>query len=88
MIFFEFAKRNVRLNWLRSSLAVLGIVIGVVAIASMGILGNGLYLSISETLTDVGDTIVVYPHTGGIVMAGQMAESRLSISERDLMDIE
>ena len=62
MIFFEVAKRNIRLHWLRSLLAVIGIVIGVVAIASMGILGNSLVLSISETLTTVGDTIVVYPH--------------------------
>jgi putative ABC transport system permease protein len=65
MIFFEFAKRSIRLHWLRSLLAVIGIVIGVVAIASMGILGNSLVLSVSESLSDVGDTVVVYPHTGG-----------------------
>jgi len=65
MIFFEFARRNIRLNLLRSLLAVIGIVIGVVAISSMGILGNSLVLSISESLTTVGDTIVVTLHTGG-----------------------
>ena len=42
MIFWEIAKRNIRIHLLRSSLAMLGIVIGVVAIASMGILGNSL----------------------------------------------
>ena len=40
MIFWEIAKRNIRIHLLRSSLAMLGIVIGVVAISSMGILGQ------------------------------------------------
>lgn len=88
MIFFEFAKRNIRLNWLRSLLAVIGIVIGVVAIASMGILGNSLYLSVSDTLTNVGDTIVIYPHTGAVSGGMQGGQSRLSISDRDVVEIE
>ncbi|KUG21079.1 cell division protein ftsx [hydrocarbon metagenome] len=64
MVFFEFASRNVRLHWLRSLLATIGIVIGVIAIASLGILGNSLVLTISETISDVGDTIVITPHAG------------------------
>jgi putative ABC transport system permease protein len=70
MILFDYAKRNVRLHWFRSFLAVIGIVIGVVAISSMGVLGNSLVLSISETLTSVGDTIVVSPHAGAGPMGG------------------
>jgi len=62
MILFDFAKRNIRLHWLRSFLAVVGIIIGVTAIASMGMLGNSLVLSISDSLTSVGDTIVITPH--------------------------
>jgi len=85
MIFFEFARRNVRLHWLRSLLAVIGIVIGVAAIASMGMLGNSLVLSISDTLTDVGDTIVITPHTGGGV--GQPGTSSKGISERQVAEI-
>jgi putative ABC transport system permease protein len=65
MIFWEIAKRNLRLHLLRSSLAMLGIVIGVVAIASMGILGNSLVLSISDSLHTVGDSVIVSPYTGG-----------------------
>jgi putative ABC transport system permease protein len=65
MIFFEFARRNIRLHWFRSILAVLGILIGVVTISAMGILGNGIVLSISDSLSTVGDTIIVSPHTGG-----------------------
>ncbi|WP_298665051.1 ABC transporter permease [uncultured Methanofollis sp.] len=86
MIFFEFARRNVRLHWLRSLLAVIGIVIGVAAIASMGILGNSLVLSISETLTDVGDTIVITPHTGG--GNGPPGASSKGISDRQVTEIQ
>lgn len=86
MIFFEFARRNVRLHWLRSLLAVIGIVIGVAAIASMGILGNSLVLSISDTLTDVGDTIVVTPHTGG--GNGPPGTSSKGISDRQVTEIQ
>jgi putative ABC transport system permease protein len=65
MIFWEIAKRNLQLHLLRSTLAMLGIVIGVVAIASMGILGNSLVLSISDSLHTVGDSVIVSPYTGG-----------------------
>ncbi len=65
MIFWEIAKRNLRIHMLRSSLAMLGIVIGVVAIASMGILGNALVSSVSESLNAVGDSITVSPYSGG-----------------------
>ena len=70
LMFFELAQRNVRLHWLRSLLAILGIIIGVVTIVSMGILGNSLVLSISDSLTTVGDTIVVYPQSGAGPMGG------------------
>jgi putative ABC transport system permease protein len=86
MIFFEFARRNVRLHWLRSLLAVIGIVIGVAAIASMGILGNSLVLSISETLTDVGDTIVITPHTGGVAEPSGGGNRPPSASSKGISD--
>jgi putative ABC transport system permease protein len=65
MIFWEIAKRNIRINVLRSSLAMLGIVIGVVAIASMGILGNSLVASVADSLSSVGDSVIVTPYNGG-----------------------
>ena len=65
MIFWEIAKRNIRIHLLRSTLAMLGIVIGVVAIASMGILGNSLVLTVSDSLKTVGDSVIVTPHVGG-----------------------
>jgi putative ABC transport system permease protein len=65
MIFWEIAKRNLRIHMLRSTLAMLGIVIGVVAIASMGILGNSLVATVSESLSSVGDSVIVSPYSGG-----------------------
>jgi len=65
MIFWEIAKRNIRIHFLRSTLAMLGIVIGVVAIASMGILGNSMVSMVSDSLSSVGDSVIVYPYTGG-----------------------
>ncbi len=74
MIFWEIAKRNLRIHLLRSTLAMLGIVIGVVAIASMGILGNTLVLSVSDSLHTVGDSVIVSPYTGGGSGFGQGVE--------------
>jgi len=54
--------RDIRTHRVRSLLAVIGIVIGVAAIASMGILGNGLTVSVSGTIASAGDTIVVTPN--------------------------
>jgi putative ABC transport system permease protein len=65
MIFWEIAKRNIRIHMLRSTLAMLGIVIGVVAIASMGILGNSLVSTVSDSLKSVGDSVIVSPYSGG-----------------------
>jgi len=64
MIFWEIAKRNIRIHMLRSTLAMLGIVIGVIAIASMGILGNSMVSSVSESLSSVGDSVIVTPYAG------------------------
>ena len=87
MIFFNIAVRNVRLHFLRSSLAMLGIVIGVVAIASMGILGNSLVLSVSESLSQVGDNLIVTPHTGGMGGFGGSTGGAIKISEQNFEEI-
>ena len=91
MIFFEIAKRNIRIHMLRSSLAMLGIIIGVVAIASMGILGNSMVLAVSDSLRTVGDSVIVTPHVGGTArgFGGGMGggSSSLSISEQDYQQI-
>jgi putative ABC transport system permease protein len=90
MIFWEIAKRNIRIHLLRSSLAMLGIVIGVVAIASMGILGNSLVLAVSDSLKTVGDSVIVTPHVGGTMRGfggGTGGPSSLSITEQNFEQI-
>ena len=89
-IFYEIAKRNVRIHLLRSSLAMLGIIIGVVAIASMGILGNSLVLTVSDSLKTVGDSVIVTPHVGGNTRGfggGGGTATSLTLSEQDFMQI-
>src|SRR5665647_2341245 len=88
MIFWEIAKRNLRIHLLRSTLAMLGIVIGVVAIASMGILGNSLVLSVSDSLHTVGDSVIVSPYAGGgSGFGGGGGSTSLKISDQQFQQI-
>lgn len=64
-IFFELSVRNVRLNFLRSLLAAIGIVIGVVAITSIGIMGANMTLSVTAELSESGNVIMISPTSGG-----------------------
>ncbi len=59
---FALARRNLRRNRLRSALAVLGIVIGVLAIATLGIFGNVISVSAAQTLGGIGDQVIVSPN--------------------------
>lgn len=63
-VIFQVAMRSVRLHFLRSVLAALGIVIGVVAIASMGMMGANMTLAITDQLSDMANILVVRPSTG------------------------
>jgi len=58
-IFFDLSVRSVRLNFLRSLLASIGIVIGVVAISSMGMLGTNMQLSVKQQLSADVNTIMI-----------------------------
>ncbi|MEN6609294.1 MAG: ABC transporter permease [Methanoregulaceae archaeon] len=91
MIFLEFAKRNIRIHMLRSALAMLGIIIGVVAIASMGILGNSMVLTIQESLSSVGNSVIIYPNSGssgGFHGSSSGSSGTLKISEIQYKEIE
>jgi putative ABC transport system permease protein len=89
MIFWEIAKRNIRIHLFRSSLAMLGIVIGVVAIASMGILGNTIVLMVSENMNNIGDSVIVSPHagSGGMFGGGGVGTESLKITEQNFQQI-
>jgi putative ABC transport system permease protein len=88
-IFWEIAKRNVRIHMLRSALAMLGIIIGVVAISSMGILGNSMVLSVSESLRTVGDSVIVTPHisASGHGFGGGSGATAYKITDQDFQQI-
>ena len=58
-IFLDLSIRSVRLNFLRSLLACIGIVIGVVAISSMGMLGTNMQLSVKSQLSSDVNTIMI-----------------------------
>jgi putative ABC transport system permease protein len=58
-IFFDLSVRSVKLNFLRSLLASIGIVIGVVAISSMGMLGTNMQLSVKQQLSSNVNTIMI-----------------------------
>jgi len=60
-IFFDLSVRSVRLNFLRSILASIGIVIGVIAISSMGMLGTNMQLEVKDQLSAGANTIVITP---------------------------
>lgn len=64
-IIFQLSMRSVRLNLLRSVLAALGIVIGVVAIASIGMISANMTLSVTEELSATANVLVVTPDSGG-----------------------
>ncbi|WP_067050860.1 ABC transporter permease [Methanofollis ethanolicus] len=67
-VVFDLSVRNVQRHFLRSLLAAVGIVIGVIAITALGIMGANMTLSVTETLSENSDTIKVSPgggHGGG-----------------------
>jgi putative ABC transport system permease protein len=64
-IIFQLSMRSVRLNLLRSVLAALGIVIGVVAIASIGMISANMTLSVTEELSATANVLVVNAESGG-----------------------
>jgi len=76
-IFFDLSVRSVRLNFLRSLLASIGIVIGVVAISSMGMLGTNMQLQVKDQLSSGADTIVI---TADAVRMGPPGSSTQSSS--------
>jgi len=80
-IFFDLSVRSVRLNFLRSVLASVGIVIGVVAISAMGMLGANMQLQVKSQLSSNANTIVISPDTVRIGTPGTFIFSQSSASQ-------
>ncbi|MFB6140079.1 MAG: ABC transporter permease [Halosimplex sp.] len=74
------ARRNIGRTKVRSVLAALGIVIGVIAIASLGMFGLTLRYQLTQNLGDIGNQVRVTPaNTDGTLSL---------LTERDLRQIE
>jgi putative ABC transport system permease protein len=86
-IFFDLSVRSVRLNFLRSLLASIGIVIGVVAISSMGMLGTNMQLSVKDQLSADVNTIMLTSDVVKINTGLGAAPSSSTIDESTLNDI-
>lgn len=61
-MFFELAKRNLQRTRVRSVLAIVGILIGVMAISAIGIFGESLKSVVIENFKDVANEILVTPN--------------------------
>jgi putative ABC transport system permease protein len=59
------ARRNLMRTKIRTLLAALGIVIGVIAIASLGIFGVTLKYQITQNIGDIGNEVIVRPSFEG-----------------------
>jgi putative ABC transport system permease protein len=64
-IILQLSVRSIRRHFVRSVLAAIGIVIGVVAIAAMGMMGANMTLSITEQLSATANILTVTEYTGG-----------------------
>ena len=73
------ARRNLSRNRLRSALAALGIVIGVLAIASLGMFGTTLRVGADQQLGEFGNEIGVLPNSEAGVT---------EFTERDVQEVE
>lgn len=63
-IIFAMAVRNVKINLLRSILAAVGITIGIISIACMGMLGTNMTASVTDSLSEMADKLSVSPYSG------------------------
>lgn len=81
-IFFDLSVRSVRLNFTRSLLASIGIVIGVVAISAMGMLGTNMQLQVKDQMSSGADTIVITPDA---VRMGPPGSSMISSSASEVI---
>ncbi|MCS7130208.1 MAG: ABC transporter permease [Archaeoglobaceae archaeon] len=61
-MYFELAKRNLERAKVRSILAIVGILIGVMAISAIGIFGESLKSAVLENFKDVANELIVSPN--------------------------
>ena len=78
------ASRNLRRNRTRTVLAVLGVCIGVLAVAALGIFGNVLALGADDAIGDIGTQVVLSPNAdAGVdsITDADVAEIRRAVGD-------
>ncbi|MFC5279282.1 ABC transporter permease [Halorubrum rubrum] len=78
------AARNLRRNRVRTVLAVLGVAIGVFAVATLGVFGNVLALGADDAIGDIGTQVVISPNADAGVeslSAADVAAIRRAVGE-------
>jgi len=85
-IILQLSLRSIRLNFLRSLLAAIGIVIGVVAISSMGMMGANMTMSVTEELSAMANVLVINSGSGG--GGGMMGPGSSGSSDDNYIDRE
>lgn len=61
-MYFELAKRNLERTKIRSLLAIIGILIGVMAVSAIGIFGESLKATVLENFEDIANELIVTPN--------------------------
>jgi putative ABC transport system permease protein len=61
-MYLELARRNLQRAKVRSLLAIVGVLIGVMAVASIGIFGESLKATVLENFKDVANELIVTPN--------------------------
>lgn len=61
-MYFELAKRNLERTKVRSLLAIIGILIGVMAVSAIGIFGESLKATVLENFEDIANELIVTPN--------------------------
>lgn len=87
-IVLHMSVRNVRVHFFRTILAALGITIGVIAIASMGMLGTNMTLSVKDQLSSMGNKLVVTKYTGTSTGGSQSSSAVTAANDDNLTDIQ
>lgn len=86
-IFFDLSVRSVRLNFMRSLLASIGIVIGVVAISSMGMLGANMQLSVKQQLSSDVNTVMISSDVVRTLTTAGSPQTSQGVTKSQLNDI-
>ena len=78
-ILAKMAYRNLRRHLSRSILAAVGIVIGVVAVTTIGILGTSMQITVSAQLSSLASDVIIYPASN---YAEYLSEKQLRVIEK------